>query len=292
MEVRIKKIEELEKLEPALSLYTAEDDYNRLKSSIKENGFLLPVIVSNSEIVDGATRLKIAKELGLTEIPVIEFDGKNINVEELAILLNIARRHLSREQKIALIQKLIEISDEKKKKQNVDNLSTLLENTKPEAHRGVAGKISQIMGVSPTTVKKVKVLSSKPELLEKVKTGEVSLEKAYQAVKEAKKEQEEHYKDIKREERVEREQAELDELKTLKELYAQMREIIFTKANAISYTETAKLTLLAIQIIQTILPVVEKLPPSDLDKLTSQLDQLTQVWQEKKREIIEIVEIY
>lgn len=291
MEVKVKKIEELEKLKPTLFLYTDEDDYNRLKESIKRNGFLLPVVVSDSAIIDGLTRMKIAKEIGLEEIPVIELSKTN---EEIAIFLNLARRHLTREQKIFLIKKLLEITDkdkEKKKEQNVDNLSTLIENTKP-AHRGIAGKISEIVGVSPTTVKKVKVLQSKPELLEKVGRGEISLELAYKAVRATKKEQEEKYKEIAQEERAEKQQIELDELKQLKELYAQMREIIFSKVNAISYTDTAKIALVAIQILQTILPVIEKLPHSDMKRMVFQLDQLTESWQDKKKEIVASVEPY
>lgn len=293
MKIKFKKIDELKGYQTAFPLYTEEDDLARLRDSIRKNGFLVPVVVSSNEskIIDGATRVKIATELGIDEIPVIELESTNI--EELSIYFNLARRHLDRGQKVFLIQKLLEIAEKRQKNENLpepDNLSGLIENTTP-SHEGVAGRISQILKVSPTTVKKVRVLQSKPELLEKVKDGEISLEAAYKAVKEAKKEQEEKYKEIAREERFEKRLREPNELKLLRELYAQMREIIFTRTNAISYTETAKITLIAIQIIQTIMPVFEKLPV-DLDKLTSELDLLCSNWQEKKRELLTSVEPY
>ena len=47
------------------------NSYEELKKSIQQLGFLDPITVNkNYEILDGYTRYRIAKELGIKEIPV------------------------------------------------------------------------------------------------------------------------------------------------------------------------------------------------------------------------------
>src|SRR5437588_3510267 len=48
---------------------------DRMVASIREFGFKIPVLArSNGEVVDGHLRLKAAKKLGVTEVPVILCD--------------------------------------------------------------------------------------------------------------------------------------------------------------------------------------------------------------------------
>src|SRR5712691_10817117 len=48
---------------------------DRMCSSIREFGFKIPVLArSNGEVVDGHLRLKAARKLGITEVPVILCD--------------------------------------------------------------------------------------------------------------------------------------------------------------------------------------------------------------------------
>ena len=48
---------------------------DRMVASIREFGFKVPVLArSNGEVVDGHLRLKAARKLGITEIPVILCD--------------------------------------------------------------------------------------------------------------------------------------------------------------------------------------------------------------------------
>jgi ParB-like chromosome segregation protein Spo0J len=49
---------------------------DRMLASIKEFGFKIPILArSTGEIVDGFWRWKAARELGMTEVPVILRDG-------------------------------------------------------------------------------------------------------------------------------------------------------------------------------------------------------------------------
>src|ERR1700751_3932587 len=48
---------------------------DRMAASIREFGFKIPVLArSNGEVIDGHLRLKVARKLGITEIPVILCD--------------------------------------------------------------------------------------------------------------------------------------------------------------------------------------------------------------------------
>ena len=49
---------------------------DRMVASIREFGFKIPVLArSDGEVVDGHLRLKAARKLGLTEVPVILCDS-------------------------------------------------------------------------------------------------------------------------------------------------------------------------------------------------------------------------
>jgi len=101
---KIKEVPEYKELIPE------NNSYEELKKSIQQLGFLDPITVNrNYEILDGYSRYKIAKELGIKEIPVeiYETSGRE---EELDIIasFNLRRRHLSKDEIITLIDKIAE----------------------------------------------------------------------------------------------------------------------------------------------------------------------------------------
>src|SRR6266478_2902661 len=63
---------------------------DRMCSSIQEFGFKIPCLArSNGEVVDGHLRLKAAKKLGITEIPVILCDEwSDAQVKAFRLLVN------------------------------------------------------------------------------------------------------------------------------------------------------------------------------------------------------------
>ncbi|MEM0373191.1 MAG: ParB N-terminal domain-containing protein [Sulfolobaceae archaeon] len=100
----IKEVPEYKELIPE------NNSYEELKKSIQQLGFLDPITVNtNYEILDGYTRYKIAKELGIKEIPaeIYETSGRE---EELDIIasFNLKRRHLSKDEILVLIDKIAE----------------------------------------------------------------------------------------------------------------------------------------------------------------------------------------
>src|SRR4051794_36256171 len=74
------------------------DERQALMDSIREHGITAPVVVDeNDGIIDGANRVSIAAELGLTYIPFtrIPRDLTDDQKLERALSLNVARRQLS-----------------------------------------------------------------------------------------------------------------------------------------------------------------------------------------------------
>lgn len=83
-----------------------EREARDLREDIQQRGVIYPIVVSEkNEIIDGSNRLRIAVELGLTDI---SFDVKvELTLEEqrrMALDLNVHRRHLSRASKKRLIK--------------------------------------------------------------------------------------------------------------------------------------------------------------------------------------------
>jgi ParB-like chromosome segregation protein Spo0J len=86
-----------------------EEEYAALRYDIERHGVMVPIVVDqHGRILDGHHRDQIATELGIEaprEVRHVADDGE---AYELALTLNMARRHLNREQKRALIRSEIE----------------------------------------------------------------------------------------------------------------------------------------------------------------------------------------
>jgi ParB-like chromosome segregation protein Spo0J len=103
-------IDEIKEVPEYKELMPENNSYEELKESIQQLGFLDPIIINkNYEILDGYTRYRIAKELGIKEIPVeiYETSGREEELDMIASF-NLKRRHLSKDEIIALIDKIVE----------------------------------------------------------------------------------------------------------------------------------------------------------------------------------------
>ena len=90
----------------------SSDDYNRLRADIKENGLLDAVVVYERGglyyLLGGLNRLKVSKELGLKNMPVVEYDIVERDRELFCINNNLSRRHFSSKEKQRLIKLMLE----------------------------------------------------------------------------------------------------------------------------------------------------------------------------------------
>lgn len=93
------------------------EEYSELKTDIAERGVQIPIELDDEgNILDGHHRVKICKELGITDYPTVTRYGLSEKEKLLHVRkLNIARRHLNREQKRQLVKEQLketpEVSD-------------------------------------------------------------------------------------------------------------------------------------------------------------------------------------
>ncbi len=84
------------------------DEYSELERSILDNGVMVPIIVDEHDVViDGHHRQKIAKHHNLPLPTETRAGFTDAEKRSLALELNIARRHLTREQRRALVAESI-----------------------------------------------------------------------------------------------------------------------------------------------------------------------------------------
>lgn len=143
--------------------YISGDAYDTLKEDIRINGILEPIYLFEGKIIDGRNRYRIAKELGLNDIPTQEYEGDN--PVGFVQSMNLHRRQLTPSQKAAAAAFLAEF----KQGQHIDE-------EEYETQEAIAKKlgISRRMVVEATSLKK----NADIELIERVKSGDISLHNA------------------------------------------------------------------------------------------------------------------
>ncbi len=108
----------------------SEREYLLLKKDIEEHGIRKPLVVTETyEVLDGYTRLHIAKALGKKVVPVILW-RKGGSLIDYALAVNIFRRHLSGEEIDGIISRMgmkmgrPKKGEEKKSIPSIDILTT------------------------------------------------------------------------------------------------------------------------------------------------------------------------
>ena len=95
------------------------DEYSELKADIQARGVMVPIEYDeHGNVLDGHHRLKICFELGITEYPkVIRAGMTEAEKRTHARKLNMARRHLTQEQRRGLIREQLRETPEKSDRQ-------------------------------------------------------------------------------------------------------------------------------------------------------------------------------
>jgi ParB-like chromosome segregation protein Spo0J len=78
-------------------------DYGELKAAIAARGLSVPIVKKGNVILDGRNRLRACEELGV-EPQFIEYDGND--EVGLIVSMNLLRRHLTDDQRVAILAKL------------------------------------------------------------------------------------------------------------------------------------------------------------------------------------------
>jgi hypothetical protein len=181
-----------------------EDEIEKLKESLKNKGYVgSPILTWHGFIVDGHNRYKMCQELGIKidldkhveEIDLGEF-AEEIDAMDWMLTHQLSSKNLTPGEKLAMMDEFkeeVRVENEKKKlstlKQNrlVDR-SLQLEGTESQdsnRKKFTDNQVAKKAGVGVGTVARYnKVMKSDDEeLKEQVKTGQVTVNKAYEEVK-------------------------------------------------------------------------------------------------------------
>jgi N6-adenosine-specific RNA methylase IME4 len=171
MEIRFKHII------PALS----PDEYKQLELNILKDGIREPLVVWGDTLIDGHNRYAIAQEYGLEYQTVNKDFYNDAEATEWIILNQFGRRNISAYDRARLALELKPIIAEKAKENQrqaggaVPQKSAKAVDTRDE--------LATIAGVSHDTIAKVEKIETAPEISAKVKSGELSINQGYQAVR-------------------------------------------------------------------------------------------------------------
>jgi len=172
---------ELQRLIPPLT----QEEFNQLTANVLAEGIREPIITWNGTIVDGHNRYQIAQEHGL-EYDTSEMYFKSLDeCKEWMIRNQFGRRNLQAFQRSVLALELEQVFRDKAKANQgtrIDIPQKSAESYKPIETRQ---ELAKIANVSHDTIAKVKVLQAKAsdEVKEQLRTGEVSINQAYQEIK-------------------------------------------------------------------------------------------------------------
>ena len=172
---------EFQSLIPALSA----EEYGQLEENILHDGIRDALIVWDGILLDGHNRYKIAQEHGLTfETQEMNFASRE-DAKIWVIQNQFGRRNLIPYQRSMLELKLEEVIAEQAKERSLANLkqNTEVPNLAPRGR--TRDILSKAAGVSHGTLAKVKKIErdAPGEIKAAARAGEISIDKAYQAVK-------------------------------------------------------------------------------------------------------------
>ena len=179
---------EFEQLIPPLT----EEEYNGLEESIRIEGCRDPIVVWDDVIVDGHNRFKICTQYNIP-YKTIEHDFNNRDDVIIWIIKNqFARRNLPAYERARLALRLKPVLAEKAKENQGARIDICQNSDKSYTPIDTKKEIAKAAGVSHDTIAKVAKIEEKApeEVKEKLRTGDISINQAYNAVKLEEKKQE------------------------------------------------------------------------------------------------------
>jgi len=168
------------------------EEYAQLEKNILRDGIRDALITWNGILIDGHNRFKIAQKYGLSYSTVEKNFTDRTDAERWIILNQFGRRNLSAYDRSILALKLKPIIAEKAKEQQIRKPESVLQKSAKQKPIDTRQELAKVAGVSHDTIAKVEKIQEKatPEIKSAIKSGEMSINQAYQTVKREEKKQE------------------------------------------------------------------------------------------------------
>jgi DNA modification methylase len=176
----IKINEDFKRLIPALT----QEEYKQLEDNILKEGIREKIITWNGYIIDGHNRYEISQRWDIDfETESKHFDNKT-DVKVWMVLNQFGRRNLTKYERSVLALVLSEYYEEKAKETQGKRTDLLVNSPKSEP-KDTRKELSKVASVGEQTIARVKIIEAKAneETKEKLRTGEVSINQAYQEIK-------------------------------------------------------------------------------------------------------------
>lgn len=165
------------------------ETHEQMAADVERRGIVVPLdILADGTVLDGRTRLSIARVLGLAEVPVRVVE--TADPYDYMVRAAFMRRDLRPSQKAALALELPEYQAAKAKAAErvggrpSEKPSVSVRTVSPEPPVHAAAVAAQVAGVSTSYVEKADYVRQRdPELFEQIKSGEVTVDAAKKAVK-------------------------------------------------------------------------------------------------------------
>jgi len=162
------------------------EGYEEFRADIACNGQIEPIWTHQGKIIDGRNRYRACMDLGIT--PHFKEWSGNGSLVAFVVSLNVMRRNLTSQQRAVISLDILPILEAEAKARQVTSTggnSPQLTEKVPEAEKGEAREqAASLFNTNPHYVSDAKKLKEKaPELLEQVRSGELSLKQAAGQVK-------------------------------------------------------------------------------------------------------------
>lgn len=146
------------------------EEFDKLVQDIKENGQIEPIVVYDSQILDGLNRYRACQKLGIEPLTK-EFKGDD--PLSYVISINIRRRHMTTSQRAMLATEMLpEFEKEAKERQSgtlVPNKELIIDS---EGTARSSDQVAAEFGISGKSVRRAKrIKEQKPERVENIIKG-------------------------------------------------------------------------------------------------------------------------
>ncbi len=182
------KLSEIQLVPEIQALFAENNEYDAIKADIAERGIQDPVKVNkHNQLLAGYTRVKIAQELGLDEVPhvVVDVSGDMNAMMEYSILDNIRRRQLTDLQLVEYGVKLEELYEGRQGRPEKGGQNDHVFEGKTRDL--VAAQLSEQAGakMSGKKYERLKTIATKaiPEVKQGYNNGEITQAKALELAK-------------------------------------------------------------------------------------------------------------
>lgn len=192
------KIEEIKTQKPFNSIFDIDDAVlQAIKENMEKQGYdeAFPIVLWGNIVIDGHTRLEAARQAGIKDVPVIQYE---FNSEQHALEYAIHNQRNRRNLTQAELLRCIEALDKKMTRAEAGAMKGKSIFTSKNASEPSHKKTAKKLGIGASTISNARTIldSNNEGIKNKVASGEISIKKAAIELRKEKKERKEVEKPI------------------------------------------------------------------------------------------------